>query len=321
MTSSSSPNEARATLGRLELRCPPLPQTLVQAASLIDDPEQLEVGPVTAMVQRDPIVVAKLLHIVNSAYYGLRSSINSVERAVVMLGPVGVTGIVVGMNMMRLNAVLEGSALSCFDRLIRHSIATAFLARHLVEGVAGQGPAARSLPVARVGVSFTAGLLHDFGKIILTYNAPETAGTVYGPDDMNALVTDLDPLGYEQLVFGFDHLEAGEFVARKLNFPDILTDVIRSHHEPVLDAVGDQSARLTRMVAAADLAAKAFGHGIAGDAYVGGVDMTAVWTAVAELDFPGAPDAAAIVAVLEEQRPHLDAYVDSFASAPSRSER
>ena len=66
------------------MRCPPLPQTLLEATNLIDQPEQLEVGPVTAMVQRDPIVVAKLLHIVNSAYYGLRRAINSVERAVVM---------------------------------------------------------------------------------------------------------------------------------------------------------------------------------------------------------------------------------------------
>ena len=94
---NSSPKTTKATLGGLELRCPPLPQTLLDATKLIDEPEQLEVGPVTEMVQRDPSVVAKLLHIVNSAYYGLRRTINSVERTVVMLGPVAVTGIVVGM--------------------------------------------------------------------------------------------------------------------------------------------------------------------------------------------------------------------------------
>ena len=74
----SSSKATKATLGRLELRCPPPPQTLLEATKLIDEPEQLEVGPVTEMVQRDPIVVAKLLHIVNSAYYGLRRTINSV---------------------------------------------------------------------------------------------------------------------------------------------------------------------------------------------------------------------------------------------------
>ncbi|MFW5972452.1 MAG: HDOD domain-containing protein, partial [Bacteroidota bacterium] len=103
-----------------------MPQTLTEALEFMRHPEHLEIAPVTAMVQRDPVVVARLLNIVNSAYYGLRHQITSADRAVVMLGPVAVAGIVVGMQMLKLRELIDGPAGACFNRLIRHSVATAF---------------------------------------------------------------------------------------------------------------------------------------------------------------------------------------------------
>ena len=310
----ASSRTAKATLGRLELRCPPLPQTLLEATKLIDEPEQLEVGPVTEMVQRDPIVVAKLLHIVNSAYYGLRRTINSVERTVVMLGPVAVTGIVVGMNILKLNSILDGPAGRCFDRLIRHSISTAFLLRHLLEAMPRQRKGKAS--TGRVGVSFTAGLLHDFGKIILVYNYPEEAVALYDERTIARQLDEPDVRDLEQLVFGCDHTEAGEYVARKLGFPDTLTDVIRLHHaadEPVGDAETD---RLVRATAAANLASKAMGYAF--DRVVDWETALAdpIWQQIIEHDLPHLETPGALVEDLLLQQEHLDLYVSAMTTHP-----
>lgn len=244
---------ARPTLSRLELQCPPLPQTLVEAIRLLQQPEQLEVKPITRLVERDPVVVARLLQIVNSAYYGLRRTVSSVERAVVLLGPISVAGIIVGMQMLRLRTALPAPALVCFNRLAQHCQATAFLARHLLETV-------RPRLDGQTSVSFTAGLLHDFGKIILIYNFPTEAIGFYEQQRLQSEVTARDERYLEQLLFGCDHIEAGEYVARKLNFPDVLVDVIRYHHIPDQTPPSSEAYLITPAIAVANLAARTMGY-------------------------------------------------------------
>lgn len=310
-----SPTPPRqATLGRLELRCPPLPQTLVEATNLIDQPEQLEVGPVTAMVQRDPIVVAKLLHIVNSAYYGLRRAINSVERAVVMLGPVAVAGIVVGMNMLKLNSLLESPASRTFDRLIRHSIASAYLVRFLLEGNGGQGAGRGSQKrLVRVGVSFTAGLLHDFGKIILVYNYPEEALELYERHSLKQVMDEPDVCRLEQLLFGCDHTEAGEYVARKLGFPESLTDVIRFHHFPESETGNLETDRLIRATAVANLVAKTMGYGLRDSVTWSDVTESVAWELLLQKDLTHYTSETLLEA-LKEEKESLDQYIGALMS-------
>lgn len=274
----TAPN--RASFAGLELRCPPLPQTLTEALDLMQRPDQMEMGRVIDMVQRDPVVVARLLNIVNSAYYGLRHQITSADRAVVMLGPVAVAGIVVGMQMLKLRELMDGPAGACFNRLIQHSIATAFLTRHLVDGA----PRERASRSRRVGPSYTGGLLHDFGKIILVYNFPKKAVALYEEQALRDHVTTDDETEIEQLLFGYDHTEAGEYVARKLNFPDQLVDVIRLHHDPSTPTGTPETDRLVRAVAAADAAARAMGFAFTRPAEPEEVRELPIWEKIASLD-------------------------------------
>lgn len=298
----------RRTLRGLELRCPPLPQTLVDALGLIDQPAKMEIGPVTDMVQRDPIVVARLLHTVNSAYYGLRHTISSTERAVVMLGPVAVAGIVLGMHMLKLRTILDGPAGACFQRLIRHSIASAFLTRHLLDGQPGENGRENG----RVGASFTAGLLHDFGKIILVYNFSEDAVAIYDQRTLDEHVSTGDERELEQLIFGCDHTEAGEFAARKFNFPDVLTDVIRLHHAP--EQAAGEAGRLVRGAAAANQAAKAMGYASSQPRTWDEVLGDPVWPLLIREDLPRFDGPEAIVDELQAQQTHLDEYVQHLTS-------
>lgn len=307
----------RRTLRGLELRCPPLPQTLLEALDLIDQPEKMEIGPVTEMVQGDPIVVARLLHTVNSAYYGLRHTISSADRAVVMLGPVAVAGIVLGMHMLKLRSILESPASACFQRLIKHSIASAFLTRHLLEGTPRETGRRRS--AARMGVSFTSGLLHDFGKIILIYNFQQEALDLYDSDAVKDQVWASDELEIERLLFGCDHTEAGEFAARKLNFPEVLVSVIRHHHQPDVRTGDDDADGLIRITAGANLAAKAMGYAVTKELDANVVADDVIWTRLITHDLPHYKTRGDLVEDLFLQKDHLDHYVQHLAEGSEQT--
>ncbi|NBB88043.1 MAG: HDOD domain-containing protein [Bacteroidetes bacterium] len=308
-----NPEEHDGILSQLELRCPPLPQTLTDALALIHRPERLEVGPVTDMVERDPAVVARLLQTVNSAYYGLEHPVSGTQRAVVLLGPVAVTGLVVGMNMLKLRSIMEGPAARCFLRLVRHNIAVAYLARHLYEDL----PARPAVPANDefAGDAFTSGLLHDFGKVILVYNCPEEAVALYEDGSIEQEVHEPDHQQMEQLLFGYDHTEAGEYAARKLNFPTPVVDTIAQHHDRETLATEGPAGRLLRAVTGANLAVKAMGH-----AFSKPIDWDEcmdhpVWPLMLERDFPEIDDRRHLRDVIRIEQDSLDAYVEHLTHA------
>ncbi len=307
METNGQHSNGRTTLSQLELRCPPLPQTLMEALELMHRPERLEVRPVTEMVERDPAVVARLLQTVNSAYYGLQRSISSTRRAVVMRGPVAVTGPVVGMNMLKLRSIMEGPAADCFLRLVRHNIAVAYLARHLHDELAPPPP--YGFNDDRVGDAFTSGLLHDFGKIILVYNRPEEAVALYEERSIEKAVHEPNIRQMEQLLFGYDHTEAGEFAARKLNFPDVLVDVIARHHHPEALEADGRAGRLLRAVAGANLAAKAMGHAFTKPTEWDACMAHPVWDAILTRDLPEVEHREHLRDALRIEQDSLDAYV------------
>jgi HD-like signal output (HDOD) protein len=228
---------------------------------LMEQPARLEVNPVAAMVQGDPAVIARLLQIANSAYYGLPRTVESAERAIILLGPVTVTGVVMGMNIVQLQSVLDDTAARCFMSLIRHSVATAFLTRHFIEGPPRFNTGSANRYKGRIGSSFTAGLLHDFGKIIFVYNFPALAVNLYEKKLHDGGDTTADIRKQEQQVFGCDHTEAGALVAKKLGFPELLLEVIRHHHEPEKITGGPEAVRLAHATNAANLCATVAGYG------------------------------------------------------------
>ena len=295
----------RRTLQSLELRCPPLPQTLGGALALMERPEKIDVGAITNLVQRDPIVVARLLHTVNSSYYGLRQTVTSADRAVVILGPVAVAGIVLGMQMLKLRSVLDGPAAECFRRIIRHSTATAYLTRFLLDGNQDERSAGLGLP-------FTAGLLHDLGRIILVYNFPSKALQLYDRRIPHVKFTAADKHELERHHFGCDHTEAGEFAARKLHFPDVLVQVIRHHHSPENLTDNTASGRLVRTTAAADLAANAMGYAVAlecGEHTPETLASTPLWEQLVATDLPQFDAPRDVIDALFGQQPRLDRYL------------
>lgn len=262
--SNGQPKET-GNLGRLDLRLPPLPRTLSQALELLHAPGSPTVEDVARIVRRDPAVLTRILKQTNSAYYGLRRSVTDVNRAVSMMGPKKAVGTVVSLCILEIDELMEGPAGPCSQNLLRHSEATAFLTRYLLnEGTPPYRQAVPQEPTSSESDGFTAGLLHDFGKLVLIYNYPEKAISLYETRMFEEYLSETDPRVLERLVFGCDHTEAGGYAASEMNFPQDLIDVIRYHHD-LDDAQGKTDAMETlRAVGAANRSTKAMGPAFRG---------------------------------------------------------
>jgi putative nucleotidyltransferase with HDIG domain len=233
---------------------PALPSTTARLLRLLDD-DTVGVGAVLDVIGHDPALTANLLKLCNSAYYGLRRQVGTVQEALVMLGNRAVVSLAFATSLGDvLRGPLAGYRLER-DALWRHSLAVAVGAAHLVE--AGGARALRER-------AFTAGLVHDIGKLIL--NAPLKAKLRQLPQTGGF---DVLVLG-ERAILGFDHAEAGAALAAAWNFPTALAGVIGAHHDLARAAnrtTGDggpedpDQAGLLKAVAAADLTANRAGCG------------------------------------------------------------
>jgi putative nucleotidyltransferase with HDIG domain len=164
------------------------------------------------VIQKDPIVTIKVLRVVNSAYYSLPKQITSIERAVVFLGFNTIKNLAISIAAVSL---LPNKALAVFDakRYVHHSLTTACIARAL----------GARFPDVDAHDFFIAGLLHDFGKVVLAQVMPAQFGQALEFSLWHEV-----PLHRALLeVTGIDHAEVGAMLLEKWRFPPTLVDAIR----------------------------------------------------------------------------------------------
>jgi putative nucleotidyltransferase with HDIG domain len=172
------------------------------------------------LVKTDANLTARVLKVVNSAAFSLVSRVTSIDRAVSYLGERIVVGLALGDCAGKVfNKDLAGYE-SNGGSLWKHDLRTAIAAREVVvESGVDISPE----------LAFTAGLLHDIGKALIS---DYLQGSV--PDAV-AMVSAEDNIGYlsaEENLVGFDHTLAGYELAKAWELPDELTEAIRHHHEP-----------------------------------------------------------------------------------------
>lgn len=247
---------------------PALPSTIARLLGLLDD-ELASAESVLEVIGCDPALTANLLKLCNSAYYGLRRQVGTVQEALVMLGNRTVVSLAFAASLGDvLRGPLAGYRLER-DTLWRHSLAVAIGAAHLADAHGDRALRERA---------FTAGLVHDIGKLVL--NAPLKSKLQQLPQ-----TTDPDELlRGERDILGFDHAEAGRALAEAWNLPADLVTVIGGHHGP--GPFGPEPrAVLLRAVVAANLIAcgAGFGAGIAAGGDQGRAQLAAMGVADDEL--------------------------------------
>jgi putative nucleotidyltransferase with HDIG domain len=224
-------------------RLPPLPTTLGDLVDKLNNPDS-SVKDITARIRTDPSLTTRLLRMANSAFYGSRSYITDVDRAVIVLG------FRTTRNLVAAAAV--ASHFSSFQNIhsfgpqgmYRHSLATAVFCQMLAlkAGLFSLTPEE----------FFVAGLLHDIGRIPLAeyYRGcqREFAAQPYDLDALRALEGEL---------FGCDHTHVGGMVADHWKLPEIYRDLITRHH----DLDGAPLGAVTAFIALADRCVNGYGIG------------------------------------------------------------
>ncbi len=172
-----------------------------------------------------------MLQLINSAYYGIKQRVSSLEIAVGLLGDKQIRDIaIICASSGLLRSDIRGYGIPA-DQFWQHSVTTAF---------AGRLIAAKFRPELSEA-AFTAGLLHDIGKLVIDRLIEEQHREIFWP-----LAGEI-ALGYHSReidLYGFDHCTVGFFLARKWNFPEDLTAAISFHHYPDFDVAHQDFVRV-----------------------------------------------------------------------------
>ncbi len=194
--------------------------------------DQITIDEVVEVLQNDPGAVARVLQVVNSAYYGMRKEITSLHRAVIGLGPGAVLSIVMSVGMADMKEDLHIVTASEYQRLVRHSVAVGYFARRIVS-LTKLDTNIISEERDILNEAYTVGLMHDFGKIVLFHNFPEKAVQFYESVHENKDAVDADVnelLIQEKALFGIDHVQAGTFLMKELNLLSSIETAVTYHH-------------------------------------------------------------------------------------------
>ena len=182
------------------------------------DNADTSVNDLTGLISSDQSLVAMLLKLANSAYYGYARRIETLPEAIVLLGFSTIKSLAITATTMNLLFQSEDELSEIRHEIWSHSL--------------GVGVAARALARKRGNIhpekAFVAGLLHDLGMIILS---------VYRKDEFTAALARANDQGmtYEQAeeeIFGFSHADLGAQVAEAWAFPATHCEAIRCHHNP-----------------------------------------------------------------------------------------
>jgi putative nucleotidyltransferase with HDIG domain len=193
-----------------------LPETVTRTQTLINSSNSsaTEIGD---SLSHDPALTARLLRIVNSPYYGFATQIETVSRAITLIGTLELLDLVLATSVIRLFDDIPPELVT-MDKFWEHSLYTAVIARNLAQH--GRAPNTERY--------FIAGLIHDIGELVLLSQRPRQCAEVL------RLVQEKpgDLLAAETQVFGFTHSQVGAELARAWNLPPSLVTAIRYHHAP-----------------------------------------------------------------------------------------
>lgn len=200
---------------------PTLPESYAKVRSCISDNE-VDIEKMADYISQDVAISSALLHWANSALFGQRFQVDTIKKAIIVLGTDIVENLVLSESVNRAIAgkipVVKGFD---FTRFKKHSMATAVIARLLIKTV-------HSSDVVKHDRAFVAGLLHDMGKL---------AAASFFPKQFERAIEIANKRGWslteaEMGVYKTQHAEIGAFLAEWWALPAFIVNAICWHHQP-----------------------------------------------------------------------------------------
>jgi putative nucleotidyltransferase with HDIG domain len=198
---------------------PSLPASLLQ---VIDATSQSDcnVKALTYFIAQDPALSVRVLKLANSAYYGQTKKVDKLLDAVMIIGLRNIRNLAIAASAYTwLSKPLEGYFMEPLQ-LWRESFSVAVGAELI----------AQKATLDKQEVAFTAGLLHDVGKVALNATVSKKMSSIMNVISSQSFTLDQA----EKKIIGLDHTEVGEALANLWKLPTTITEAIRYHHQPQL---------------------------------------------------------------------------------------
>jgi HD-like signal output (HDOD) protein len=189
------------------------------------------------LIEKDTVVAGNILHLVNSALYARRGTINSVRHAISLLGVNKLRNSVLGMSVTRMWQQVRPAGSWSMARFNQHSAATAILSDML----------AQRLPVNYPEGAFVAGLMHDVGRLLIAVGLPAEHDRIMAHQRERKGTAAESELA----ILGFAHPELSAQALAVWKLPEPIQIAVRDHHRPP-PAGPSHELPLSCIVAAAD---------------------------------------------------------------------
>ena len=250
---STMENKYLVRLNRYIDTMPSLSITVSKIIEVTRNP-QVTAKDLNKVISLDPVLVGKVLKLVNSAYYGLSNKVTSLVTAIIMLGINTIKNL--ALSTAVLGNMRKGSSFRTLnvDGFWRHSIGVGVTSKLIAAKI--------GIPANRREEFFIGGLLHDIGKIPLNIIFEEEYLKAIREADMKK--TDL--LVMEQSIIGITHCEVGNMIAEKWRLTDETFECILYHHDP--NSASEKNFKLVASVYIANNYCNMNEVGFSGDRYV-----------------------------------------------------
>ncbi len=220
------------------------PPEVVQRLSALVTSEDATPGDVARVIQHDTYLTAAVLRIANSPLHAPLVPVETVPRAVMMLGMRQILSLVTAASLMRLMSPRDVTARRTFWR---HAACAATAARALAVACGGADP----------GKAFVAGMLHDIGHLLVMGNLPDVAAQIA----RRATDNDMPLQAAERDLLGYDHCDIGRRLLTEWRLDEAMADAAGTHHGA--DALGWPDINL--YVHLGDMIAVGLGYHMPGD--------------------------------------------------------
>ena len=236
-----------------------LPNIFMEISSAVSDPRSSAIR-VADVISKDASLSAKLLKIVNSAFYSFPSKIDTITRAVTIMGTRQLSTLALGASVTSVFQDIPAELVD-MESFWKHSIACAIGARMI----------ASHKNISNTESLFVGGLLHDIGRIILYKSLPSLEREIL----ISARRTHSLLRNMEVEALGFDHAQIGGMLLMKWQLPPVLEQGVTFHHTPLKS----QHRLEASIVHLSDILANALEMGSSGECLVPPL-MPEVWDEV-----------------------------------------
>ena len=193
-----------------------LPEISIKINEMVDDPK-CSAARIGKVIGKDAALTARLLKIVNSAFYRFPSRVETVSRAITIIGYRELRDLVLAATVAGIFERISNDLIN-LDSFWRHAIYSGILSRLI----------AANCQVLHSERLFVAGLMHDIGQLIISYKLPKVMRAIIDLSEKEGI----EVYEAEQQILGFSHADVGAELMKTWQFPETQQNVARYHHNP-----------------------------------------------------------------------------------------